>query len=173
MKILIEINDKDAGTGGTERFDKPYKLRKAARAVLFNKDGKLAFQRVSNLNYHMLPGGGVGDGEGVKSALRREIREEVGCDSEIGDEIGVTIEYRNSEDKLQISYCYFARVVGEVGEPSYEQDEVDEGHEPLWTSLDEAMHLIEADKPEAYDGKFIVIRDLVFLREAKRMLGSR
>ena len=173
MKFLVEISDKEVGIGSSERFDKPYQLRKAARAVLFDDEGKLAFQKVSKFNYHKLPGGGIDDDETIKNALQREILEEVGCKSDIGEEVGVIIEYRNELDILQISYCYLAKVVGEVGEPTYEQEEIDEGHEPLWTSLDEAIELLRSDSTEDYEGKFIVIRDLAFLEEAKRMLNSQ
>ena len=108
----------------------------------------------------------------MHDALQREIIEEVGCKSDVGEEVGVIIEYRNELDILQISYCYFARVVGEIGELSYEQGEIEEGHQPLWTSVDQAIQLLETDAPDDYEGKFIVVRDLVFLKEAKRLLTN-
>ena len=40
MKLLLEISDKDVSNGLAERFDKPYTLRKAARAVVFNDNKK-------------------------------------------------------------------------------------------------------------------------------------
>jgi len=49
-------------------------------------------------------------GETIEENLVREIREEVGADIMILDEIGITIEYRNSANLLQISYCYLAKV---------------------------------------------------------------
>jgi hypothetical protein len=42
MKILLEISDKEIINGLAERFDKPYVLRKAARAVVFNGKNKIA-----------------------------------------------------------------------------------------------------------------------------------
>lgn len=82
----------------------------------------------------------------------------------------MTVEYRNEYDILQISYCFLAKVVGEVGETAYTQKEINEGHKPLWTSIDEAIHLLEKDKTDDYEGSFIIIRDLALLKEAKRLL---
>jgi hypothetical protein len=37
----------------------------------------------------------------------------------------------------------------------------------VWVSLDEAIEIINKDMPDNYEGKFIKIRDLCFLEEAK------
>ena len=96
----------------------------------------------------------------------------MGYSIEIGEEIGTIIEYRNERDQLQISYCYFANVTGGNGQTSYEQGEMDDGFKPMWVDIDEAIELLESDKPEVYNGRFIVVRDLVLLKEAKRLLGQ-
>lgn len=173
MKILLEISDKDLRMGESERYDKPYVLRKAARAVVIQNDGSIAFQHIAKAGYHKLPGGGVDLGESVEDALRREIQEEVGCAIEIIRDIGVVIEYRNQmkkycgrEDELQISYCYIAKSVGEIGKPSFEEAEMADGAAALWISADEALRVLASETPDDYQGKFIVKRDAAILKEA-------
>ena len=161
MKLLLEISDKDVNNGLVERFDKPYILRKAARAIVINDKNEIAFQFVSKHNYHKLPGGGINKGETILEGLRREIREETGCeDIDITSEVGMIIEYRNEINILQISYCYFARPLGKIFKPEYEKEELEDGFEPLWVSIDKAIELLNNDQPNTYDGKFIVQRDL-------------
>lgn len=168
MKLLLELNETDIGLPENESFTLPYKLRKAARAIIFNKKGEIALLYVSKNNYHKLPGGGFEVGEDVASALKREALEEVGSHIDITDEVGLTIEYRNQENCLQISYCFFAKVVGEVGEPNFDIGEIADGFQLLWVSIDDAVSLLMNDKPEVYTGKFIQKRDLALLNEAKQ-----
>ncbi len=171
MKILLEISDKEVNDGLPERFDKPYILRKAARAIVFNEKNEIAFQFVSKHNYYKLPGGGVDPEETIMEALKREIREEAGCeDISVINEIGAIIEYRNKFDILQISYCYLAKTLGKINSPKYEKEEINEGLEPLWMPISKAMRLLRDSNPEDYQGKFIVKRDLVFLENFEKIL---
>lgn len=172
MKLLKEIRNNDIGLSDGERFDKPYYLRKAARAIVFNDKNEIAFQFVSKKNYYKIPGGGVEKGETIEQALRREVLEESGCNIDIIDEVGMIIEYRNNFDTIQISYCFIVKVKGEIGEPKYEQDEIDEGLIPMWISLEEAIKLTES-KTDDYQGRFIKIRDLIFLKEALNKISSK
>lgn len=167
MELLKELNEKDIGIGSSERFDKPYVLRKAARAVLFNDRNEIAILNVNKKNYHKLPGGGMNQGESLEECLRREILEETGCSIRIRQDIGTIIEYRNKKDELQISYCYAADVERMNGEPEYEKEEIEDGFELMWVNIDDAIELLESDNPESYSGKFIIIRDLIFLKKAK------
>jgi len=172
MKLLLEISDKDVNNGSIERFDKPYTLRKAARAIVVNDKNEIAFQFVSKHNYHKLPGGGIDEGETILQGLKREIKEETGCeDIEIMNEVGMIIEYRNEIDILQISYCYLAKPLGKISKPEYEKEELEGGFEPLWVSIDKAIELLKNDQPDTYDGRFIIKRDLAFLMENKNVSG--
>lgn len=144
-----------------------YRFRQAARAVVFDKEGKIALLFVSKKNYHKLPGGGVEKDESLEEALRRECREEIGCEIKIMGEIGMTVEYRTKFKLKQESFCYLAEVEGEKGSSAFMDDEIEDGFSVLWIGFDEAIKILEADQPDDYEGKFIKIRDLVFLREVK------
>jgi ADP-ribose pyrophosphatase YjhB (NUDIX family) len=134
-------------------------------------EGRISFQNVTVDGYHKLPGGGVDSGESIEDAVKREVLEEVGCEMKLGELIGVVIEYKDKLDIIQISYCYFGNVIGEVTEPKYEKDELEKGFVPEWTTIDSAIMQLEKDDPSDYEGRFIKLRDLAFLKEAKKLMS--
>jgi len=170
MKLLAEITEMMVGAGelGGVLLGSTYRLRKSARAVLLNEKGEVAVQYLQNHHYHKLPGGGVDAGESIEEALVREVREEVGCECVVEESVGMVIEYRNRYPLLHISYCYTARVVGEVGEPALEPAEIAAGHETLWLPPSELLARLTADTPADYKGKFIIARERVFVEEFLR-----
>ena len=167
MKLISEIKDEDIGfkTKKTK-----LKERTAARAVLLNKN-KVALLNVSKHGYHKLPGGGLEGSETVKQALIREILEETGCKIKIIADVGKIVEYRTHENTLQTSFCFLSEVVSE-GKPDFDQGELDDGFGLEWIDMKSAIKLIEKEKPETYDGKFIVIRDRMFLKKAEIIVKS-
>jgi ADP-ribose pyrophosphatase YjhB (NUDIX family) len=166
MHLLATIDPQSVGPGLLEGWHE----RRAARAVVFDARKQVALLFVSKLGYYKLPGGGIEEGEGVSGALKRECMEEIGCVVEIVQEIGMTIEYRSKFQVRQESYCYLASVVGEKGEPTFEKDELEDGFQVKWLSLDEAIQLVEKSNTEEYQSGFIVPRELILLREAKRIV---
>lgn len=172
MKRLITINEETFGrllpTDNTE-----YPKRSAARAVVTTGNGEVYLLHVTSHGYHKLPGGGIDKGEEIREALRREILEEVGCDSKVGIELGDVLEYRDIEDwKVeQLSYNYLAEQVGELGKQSLEQGEIDEGHDlVIAKDINEAISIVESDNPSNDEGEYIRLRDLTILKEAKSKL---
>jgi 8-oxo-dGTP diphosphatase len=163
MRLLAEISDGTLGIGFKEKMDRPYKLRKNARAILVREDGHIALQYLQNHFFHKLPGGGIEDDESIEQALHREVREEVGCEIRIKKPIGVVIEYRDAHDLLQISYCYIAEVTGALGDIELDQNEVAQGMVTQWVTPKTAIELLEEDKSNMYQGPFIIERELAFL----------
>ena len=43
----------------------------------------------------------------------------------------------------------------------------------VWVDIDEGIGLFEVDHPDDYFGKYMSARDLIFLREAKRVLAGK
>ena len=91
--------------------------------------------------------------------------EEVGCDSEITDEHGLTIEYRNKYKLLHISFGFVAKVVGKLVAPTLETGEIEEGQETLWLPPTKALQRMKNDTPGKFEGHFILAREIAFLEE--------
>ena len=145
-----------------------YKVRKATRAIVFDKDRLIALIHATKTFCYNLPGGGLEEGEDYEDAVKRECKEEIGCDIEIEKEFGTIVEYRKEWEMKQISYCYIAKVVGEKSETNLDQYEIDEGYETIWLPLNEAIEKIKESKPNIYEGQYVVSRSLAFLEAAKK-----
>jgi ADP-ribose pyrophosphatase YjhB (NUDIX family) len=127
----------------------------------------------NHTNHHKIPGGKIEDGEDILAGLEREIKEEASVDAEIMSEVGLIVEYRNQFEELQFSYCYWARVIGEKGEPQFTDKEKEHGFQLKWVALDEAIKLFTADQPTGYSGKFMWRRDFDFLLKAEEILNIK
>ena len=165
MKLLRTI-DLDALP---EEAKKTLALRQAARAVVFDDENRVALLHVQKGGYYKIPGGGVEVGEDLKQALQRECLEEIGCIVEVGEEIGMIVEYRGKYNIKQESYCYLAHTIGEKGSPKFTEKEIADGFSVSWMPLPEAIRLVSESNTEDYQGKFIIPRELVFLQKAEKM----
>ncbi|MFA6436985.1 MAG: NUDIX domain-containing protein [Candidatus Paceibacterota bacterium] len=178
MKLLKTIKEQDIYPNHIQKNESNYRKRIAGRTVLFDENKNIALLYVSKAGYYKLPGGGVEKDESPIEAAVRETLEEAGCNLEITGEIGKIVEYRGQDDYqdsngiIQTSFCYIAQVIGTKKEPSFEPDEIKEGFQLVWISIDEAIKLIEQSSPTTYDGGFIIKRDLIFLEEAKKSLNK-
>lgn len=93
--------------------------------------------------------------------------EEIGCAVKNVCELGEIEEYRNQWALRQVSYCFLADLDGGKGMPDFEEDEIADGFEPIWMSIENAIKTLEGEVPvEDYEGKFIQLRDLTLLKEA-------
>ena len=170
MKLLRTIKRQDISSGNLKESVE-FRLRKAARAVVLDKKNKIALLNVSNKNYYKLPGGGVLMKESIEKALNRECKEETGCNIRIKQEIGIIKEYINKINLLQVSYCYLVEVEGEKGTPKPTKKELNHGFIVNWVEIDNAIDLVKKSEPTNYEGKFIVVRDLIFLQKAKDLIN--
>jgi 8-oxo-dGTP pyrophosphatase MutT (NUDIX family) len=160
MELLATINPENIAKDQAISF----RVRRAARAVVFDDQGNVALLDVHKYKYHKIPGGGIEAMEDVPTALRRECMEEIGCNVDIGPEIGEIVEYRGEFKLKQISYCYKARVIGEKGAPSFTEHEKSNDFRVVWVKLEDAIKIFQMDKPDEYEGRFIKERDLIFLQ---------
>jgi 8-oxo-dGTP diphosphatase len=171
MKLLLTMTEKDIHPKSDIVKSANYKTRRAARAVVKNSRNQVALLKVGSHNYHKLPGGGVEKGEDLAVALERELLEEIGCKADVAAEVGKIVEYRDRWGLEQTSYCYLAAQVGSQQPTAFTDEERAEGFKVVWAdTIDAAIYLLEQDHPDNYDGLFIQLRDLTFLRVAKQLL---
>ena len=170
MDCIKIITDKDLGLKEIP-FDNP-KIRKGARGIVINSDGKIALLNKVNKNEYKLPGGGFENDEDSESAFMREIMEETGCEVEIIKALGTIKEHKSHRNFKQTSYIFVSKVINDTHQLHLTDKEKDEGAKLLWVDEKEALKLIvdcyEKLVPSKYEDvyftKFIVVRDKEILQ---------
>lgn len=109
-----------------------YLQRPGSYAVIIEK-GRAGVLKARGYETYFLVGGGIDAGESDEQTLRREAREEVGFQIEVGERAGAAIEYFYSEreKKYVAKECRFYRVrlLNETEEKGK--------HELVWIAADE------------------------------------
>ena len=159
MKHLLTIDPDNIAN------EKGFKERQASRALVTDNEGKIALLHARTYSYYKLPGGGVEEGEDFVEALRRECLEEIGCTIEVLGELGIIEEYRKTENLYQISYCYYAKVIGEKGTPDFTESEIKNGVEVVWVEKEKAIALIQGSELENGLGSSVKLRETTFIEE--------
>jgi 8-oxo-dGTP diphosphatase len=121
---------------GTPIAGVSYVERPGAYAIIKNDSAAIAV--VKTEKGYFLPGGGVDSGEEIESALKREIVEEIGYASEIGEKIGTAAQYlmAASEKKhyKKIGHFYLATLGAKISDITE--------HELVWLSPEESFKML-------------------------------
>lgn len=151
--------------------------RKIVRAIVFDDQENYYFVRAKRdddfgkATLIETSGGGVETGEDLETALKRELKEELGAEVEIMHKIGIVSDYYNLIHRHNINNYYLCKVTS-FGEKHLTKDEIEDFH--LST-----LRLSYRDAEEEYKkcaetkiGKLIAARELPVLRRAKVLLGE-
>lgn len=142
MKKLSEMIIED----GTQNLNID-KTRTTIRAIVY-KENKLLMVYAHKFNDYTFPGGGMKKNEDHMTALKREVKEELGANHITNMEpFGYMEEKRYGISSrptvyLQTSYYYLVDV-SDFGEQSLADREKEHGVEPVWITIDEAMKVNE------------------------------
>lgn len=166
-KLIREIRDTDFDPDYQMGDPDNYFVRRSARGLLTHGH-QVALLYLTKYSHHKLPGGGIKKDETPEAAFHREIMEETGCQCEILDQSGIVIEWRDSYKLFQISYIFLAKVIGEIGSPNYEPEEIDEGSSLKWVPFSDVNQVLKADHPTNYEGHFILARDTAVVNFYKK-----
>ena len=151
--------------------------RKIVRAIVFDDQENYYFVRAKRdddfgkATLIETSGGGVEAGEDLETALKRELKEELGAEVEIMHKIGIVSDYYNLIHRHNINNYYLCKITS-FGEKHLTKDEIEDFH--LST-----LRLSYRDAEEEYKkcaetkiGKLIAARELPVLRRAKVLLGE-
>lgn len=163
MQLIKELFVTDIDEKAKNDLSGINNVRRAVRAVVW-LDTQIALLDLPKSKFHELPGGGIDEGETVEAALHREMAEETGYCIKDFEQVGMTLEYKEHINRLQINYVYTAHATGERKALALTEEELKEGHNIEWMAIEEAIDCLQNDKPETVSGKFGVLRELAILK---------
>lgn len=172
MEFLAKLDDEKIFGKGSELQPDPvdFKKRTTVKAVILH-DGLVALECRGG-NYYKLPGGGVDKSESLEDALRREIREEVGCEVEILDEVGEIVEICGKKGMEKNFYCYLSKVKGDFFEKQLTETEIAYGSEIVWVTFEKSFELIKNSTPKTYIGHFTKYQTKIFLEKGLEIIRN-
>ena len=152
--------------------------RMIARAIVVDGDDNFYFVRANRdddfgkATLIETAGGGVEPGENLDTAIRRELKEELGAEVEVICKIGVVSDYYNLIHRHNINNYYLCRVKS-FGDKHLTQDEIEDFHlSTLKLHYDEALK--EYGKCSSTRlGRLVANREVPVLKRAKDLLDVK
>jgi ADP-ribose pyrophosphatase YjhB (NUDIX family) len=159
MKLLFTLDKQDYEP------KQPVYEKFSTRAVII-RDGLIAMQKGAEGDYKLL-GGGVEQGEDLRQALIREVREESGllvCPDSI-EEIGEVIEKRRDAfepDMVFVCHSHFfmCNAKREMVETNLTESEKEKGYHLVWVKKEQIIE----ENSMFFDSRPWIYRDTEFIR---------
>ena len=152
--------------------------RNIARAIVYDENGKFYFVRAERdddfgqATLIETAGGGVEPGEDLLTAIKRELKEELGIQVEVVCKIGVISDYYNLIHRHNINNYFLCKIIS-FGEKNLTQDEIDSFHlSTLKLSYEEAVREYET-RTNTKLGTLIANRELPVLYRAKEIIDIK
>ena len=149
--------------------------RQIVRAIVVDGAGDFCFVRVQRddrfgkATLIETSGGGVEEGEDLLTAIRRELREELGAEVEVLCKLGVVSDYYNLIHRHNINHYFLCRALS-FGQTHMTADEVEQFHlSTLKLSYEAALAEYETCAGTPL-GKLLAAREMPILRRANQIL---
>jgi ADP-ribose pyrophosphatase YjhB (NUDIX family) len=175
MQPIITLNDNDVFPHKQTAAVEAWSDRRTVKIVLQNERGEIALITNPIHNCHLLPGGGIEDGESVHQAADRECREEANRAIKQPVDIGIVEEFRARDGKHYITYGVAALADASTNEDARTGNEKDLGLKVNWYPLDDVLKIfadqnrrLSAGKIEFYNTGFNIVRDETIVAEAMK-----
>jgi 8-oxo-dGTP pyrophosphatase MutT (NUDIX family) len=151
--------------------------RRIVRAIVVDDDGYFYFMRAvrdDDFGVSTLietSGGGVEPGEDLETAIRRELREELGAEVDVLCKLGVVSDYYNLIHRHNVNHYYLCRATS-FGEKHLMPDEIEAFHlSTLRLTFEEAVQEYERRACTPI-GRLIADRELPVLKRAREILNG-
>lgn len=151
--------------------------RMIVRAICFDGEGFFYFVRAERdddfgkATLIETSGGGVETDEDLDSAIKRELKEELGAEVEIVCKIGIVSDYYNLIHRHNLNNYYLCRVKS-FGGKNLTQDEIEDFHlSTLKLTYEEAVAEYEKRKGTRL-GRLIASRELPILQKAREIINK-
>ena len=151
--------------------------RKIARGIVYDEEGYFYFVRAirdDDFGKAILietSGGGVEKGEDYLTAIKRELKEELGASVDVICKIGVVSDYYNLIHRHNINNYFLCKVLS-FGEKHLMEDEINSFHlSTLKLTYEEALKEYE-NRSNTKVGRLVANRELPILKRAKGIMDS-
>ena len=171
-ELLIELQDTEWPFEYTDHD------RRIVRAIVFDEEGYFYFVRAERdddfgrATLIETSGGGVEIGEDMDSAIKRELKEELGAEVQVVCKIGVVSDYYNLIHRHNLNNYFLCKVVS-FGDKHLTQDEIEDFHlSTLKLTYEEAVAEYEKRR-ETRLGRLIANRELPIFKKAREIMGIK
>lgn len=151
--------------------------RQIVRAIVVDDEQNFYFVKVQRDDdfgkgtFIETSGGGVEAGEDLTTALKRELKEELGANVDILCKIGVVSDYYNLIHRHNINN-YFLCKINSFGKKHLTQAEIDDFHlSTLKLTYDEAVDAYEKQTNAKLE-QLITNRELPILKQAEKLISN-
>ena len=149
--------------------------RRIARAICFDEKGYFYFVRAERnddfgrATLIETAGGGVETGEDLTTAIKRELKEELGADVDVLCKIGTVSDYYNLIHRHNINNYFLCKIIS-FGDKNLTKDEIEDFHlSTLKMTYEDAVAEYELRR-ETSLGRLVANRELPVLMRAKEII---
>ena len=168
MKLLYSLKDNQYPDNGYTHE------RAIVRAIAYNDDYEVALIHLKgddlfgHRDYFETPGGGVKENEDFISALKRELKEEIGAEIDNIEEIGRVDDFYNLIYRKNLNHYYLCHVTT-LTKPKLEDYEAKVFSEIKWFDIDTAIE-VEEKTIKTPLSTLVINRELPILKIAKKKI---